>query len=176
MSHEHCRKCLFVFVFLVTKGSNNQRAGLRSSLSRFFLEARKKKKTRKIRKVPFLAPTLARLPSSTLPGRLAKLEETETTATQAFDERTTTTVTSTFFVPHHCITLYLHFNKYPCLNLKVDWPILLTTRNQFFLSKKDTLPGPACTKCPSWGDIRVIESQDRKWLKMYGSWRVRRLK
>ena len=52
----------------------------------------------------------------------------------------------------------------------------MSLRPQSTLSKKDTLPGPACSKCPSWGDIRVIESQDRKWLKMYGSWRVRRLK
>ena len=69
----------------------------------FWKREKKKKKTRKIRKVPFLAPTLARLPSSTLPGRLAKLVETETTATQAIDERTTTTVTSIFFIPDHCI-------------------------------------------------------------------------
>ena len=91
-------------------------------------------KTRKIRKVPFLAPTRARLQSSTLPGRLAKLVETETTATQAIDERTATTVTSIFLyqttVSPQIAALYVHFNKYPYLNLKVDKPIILTTRNQ----------------------------------------------
>ena len=118
VSHEHCRKCLFVFgfVFLVTKGSNNQRAGLRrkelrtakkelrTAMYKRYINSIIIIKTRKIRKVPFLAPTRARLQSSTLPGRLAKLVETETTATQAIDERTTTTVTSILFIPDHCIT------------------------------------------------------------------------